>query len=136
MTAIHIPKEEFVPYGCSNRQCKTEIIHFSSQDKLKKECPDCKMPLRKKTIVHLLVPDKERLWIINCEEGRRNRVEQWAPNYKAAGPQYPFHCTPVCLVATCYECLQNFDKLLADTSAEELQQLYQYVRLKQGNKQE
>ena len=121
MTAIHIPKEEFVPYGCSNRQCKTEIIHFSSQDKLKKECPDCKMPLRKKTIVHLLVPDKERLWIINCEEGRRNRVE---------------HCTPVCLVATCYECLQNFDKLLADTSAEELQQLYQYVRLKQGNKQE
>tara|TARA_R110002020_G_scaffold62712_6_gene167505 strand:+ start:168 stop:452 length:285 start_codon:yes stop_codon:yes gene_type:complete len=88
------------------------------------------MPLKKTSIIHLLVPDREKLWIINCEEGRRNRVEQWALNREDAGPDYPFHCTGVVMAATCYECLQNFDKLVATTDAKELEKLYQYVRLK------
>ena len=130
MTAIHIPKPKLVPYLCKHRACKTEVVHFDSKDKLSKDCPDCKFPLRKAAIVHLLVPDKERLWIINCEEGRRNRVEQWTPSYKDAGPDYPFHCTGEFGSATCYECLQNFDKLLSEMSAEDLQKLYLYVQLK------
>ena len=132
MTAIHVPRPQLITYKCKNRICPTEIIHFDVKDKVMKDCPDCGMPLQKTAIVHLLVPDKEQMWIINCEEGRRNRVEQWTPDRKDAGPDYPFHCTPSFMAATCYECLQNFDKLVSDTSAEDLQKLYQYVRLKTG----
>ena len=133
MTAIHIPKGKQVPYNCKNRGCPTELVHFDSRDKLAKDCPDCKLPLRQSVVAHLLVPDRERLWIINCEEGRRNRVEQWASKYTDAGPDYPFHATAAPTAASCYECLKNFDKLLEDTTAEELQHLYQYVHLKQRN---
>ena len=132
MTAIHVPKPIYVPFRCRNYRCLTEIVHFDSKDILAKDCPDCKMPLKRASIIHLLVPDREKLWIINCEEGRRNRVEQWALDRKDAGPDYPFHCSTVPLSATCYECLQNFDKLVATTDANKLEELYQYVRLKEN----
>jgi len=130
MTAIHIPKAKFVPYKCRSFSCATEIVHFDVKDKIAKDCPDCEMPLKRLSIIHLLVPDKEKLWIINCEEGRRNKVEQWTPNHKDAGPDYPYLCSDSLLAATCFECLHNFDKLLAETSEEDLQKLYQYSRLK------
>ena len=121
MTAIHVkgPIDDYQPYKCAGIRCATEIVHFNVLDKENPRiCPDCKAKVSRVNKIHLLIPTEKLTWVICCEAGARNRIEQWTPDRHDAGPDYPFFQTTSWTAATCYDCLKRFDLILEEREEE------------------
>ena len=131
MTGIHVkgPIDDYDPYRCDTPRCPTQYVHFNVLDKENpRVCPDCKRKVRRVEKIHLLIPTEKLTWVICCEAGARNQIEQWTPDRHDAGPDYPHLRTTQLMATTCYDCLKAFDRILEEREEE----LIKYRRAIQG----